>query len=176
MTLLICRRPRNRLHRLCSSTSSGDRPAAACVMTSWVSPRSKVAGSFLVKLSLDEPDESILVAYDVFGQDPIWVYRREDLDMIMHWETRCLPILPAGRTAKVRGHAENEGRIIQSQAQDSSFDSSGPGHASASVPCSVESVNFSLFRPLFAQQQAESFGDSPRPDLAAQRRKVTVAE
>ncbi len=41
---------------------------------------------FLVRLSLAEPDESILVAYDVFGQDPTWVYRREDLEMIMHWE------------------------------------------------------------------------------------------
>jgi hypothetical protein len=41
---------------------------------------------FLVKLSLAEPDESLLAAYYVFGQDPIWVYRREDLDMIMHWE------------------------------------------------------------------------------------------
>jgi len=41
---------------------------------------------YLVKLSLAEPDESTLVAYTVFGQDPIWVYRREDLDMIMHWE------------------------------------------------------------------------------------------
>jgi hypothetical protein len=41
---------------------------------------------FLVKLSLAEPDESILAAYYVFGQDPIWVYRSEDFDMIMHWE------------------------------------------------------------------------------------------
>lgn len=41
---------------------------------------------FLVKLSLADPDELIMAAYYVFGQDPIWVYRREDLDMIMHWE------------------------------------------------------------------------------------------
>lgn len=41
---------------------------------------------FLVKLSLAEPDESILAAYNVFGEDPIWVYRSEDFDMIMHWE------------------------------------------------------------------------------------------
>lgn len=41
---------------------------------------------FLVKLSLAEPDESILVAYYVFGKDPIWVYRSEDFDMMMHWE------------------------------------------------------------------------------------------
>jgi hypothetical protein len=41
---------------------------------------------FLVKLSRAEPDESILAAYNVFGEDPIWVYRSEDFDMIMHWE------------------------------------------------------------------------------------------
>jgi hypothetical protein len=27
-----------------------------------------------------------LAAYYVFGEDPIWVYRAEDFDMIMHWE------------------------------------------------------------------------------------------
>ncbi len=41
---------------------------------------------FLVRLSLADPDESILAAYYVFGQDPTWVYRSEDFDMIMHWE------------------------------------------------------------------------------------------
>jgi hypothetical protein len=41
---------------------------------------------FLVKLALAEPDDSILAAYNVFGVDPIWVYRSEDFDMIMHWE------------------------------------------------------------------------------------------
>ncbi len=46
----------------------------------------------LVKLSLAEPDELIMVAYYVFGQDPTWVYRSEDFEMIMHWE------MPAGTT------------------------------------------------------------------------------
>ena len=41
---------------------------------------------FPVKLSLAEPDESRVVAYCVFGIDPIWVYRSEDFDLIMHWE------------------------------------------------------------------------------------------
>ena len=44
---------------------------------------------FQVKLSLAEPEETRLVAYYVFGEDPIWVYRSEDFDMIMHWE--CPP-------------------------------------------------------------------------------------
>ena len=41
---------------------------------------------FKVRLDLAEPDESILATYYVFGQDPMWVYRAEDFDMIMHWE------------------------------------------------------------------------------------------
>ena len=41
---------------------------------------------FRVKLSLEEPDESILVSYYVFGQGPVWVYRAEDLDMLMHMD------------------------------------------------------------------------------------------
>ena len=41
---------------------------------------------FQVRLSLADPDESILTAYYVFGQGPIWVYRAEDFDMIMHMD------------------------------------------------------------------------------------------
>ncbi|HEU5118934.1 MAG TPA: hypothetical protein VFT74_20250, partial [Isosphaeraceae bacterium] len=37
----------------------------------------------LVRLSLEEPDDSVLATYYVFGQDPVWVYRSEDFDMIM---------------------------------------------------------------------------------------------
>src|SRR5438270_821014 len=38
---------------------------------------------FRVRLVLADPDESILADYYVFGDDPIWVYRAEDFDMIM---------------------------------------------------------------------------------------------
>ena len=41
---------------------------------------------FVVRLSLTEPDESVLAAYYVFGADPIWVYRAEDFDMMMHMD------------------------------------------------------------------------------------------
>ena len=41
---------------------------------------------FKVRLDLTEPDESILAVYYVFGQSPMWVYRSEDFDRIMHWE------------------------------------------------------------------------------------------
>jgi hypothetical protein len=41
---------------------------------------------FKVRLDLTEPEESILAVYYVFGRDPMWVYRAEDFDRIMHWE------------------------------------------------------------------------------------------
>jgi hypothetical protein len=50
---------------------------------------------FQVRLSLAGPDEIRLAAYYVFGEDPIWVYRTEDFDMIMHWECP----MPADSTA-----------------------------------------------------------------------------
>ena len=46
---------------------------------------------FQVRLSLADPDESILAAYYVFGEDPIWVYRAEDFDMIMHMDKSMMP-------------------------------------------------------------------------------------
>jgi hypothetical protein len=41
---------------------------------------------FQVKLSLEQPDESLLAAYYVFGQGPIWVYRAEDFEMMMRMD------------------------------------------------------------------------------------------
>lgn len=45
-------------------------------------------GSRLVtaRVTLDEPDESLLVRYQVFGVRPLWVVRQEDLDMLGHWD------------------------------------------------------------------------------------------
>jgi hypothetical protein len=41
---------------------------------------------FQVKLTLEQPSESVLAAYYVFGQGPIWVYRAEDFEMMMHMD------------------------------------------------------------------------------------------
>ncbi len=49
---------------------------------------------FKVKLELAEPEESKLVVYYVFGRDPMWVYRAEDFERIMHWEMD-MPNTPA---------------------------------------------------------------------------------
>jgi hypothetical protein len=41
---------------------------------------------FQVKLALEQPSESVLASYYVFGQGPIWVYRAEDFEMMMHMD------------------------------------------------------------------------------------------
>jgi hypothetical protein len=46
----------------------------------------ETARQFTVRLSLSAGDEPLLVRYNVFGRDPTWVYRLEDLEMLMHWE------------------------------------------------------------------------------------------
>jgi hypothetical protein len=56
---------------------------------------------FQVKLSLAEPEESRLVAYYVFGEDPVWVYRSEDFEMIMHWDCPPPPETPAASNPPV---------------------------------------------------------------------------
>ncbi len=46
------------------------------------------ARQFTVRLTLDPPaDESTtLVRYNVFGRNPVWVFRLEDYERISHWE------------------------------------------------------------------------------------------
>jgi hypothetical protein len=56
---------------------------------------------FQVKLVLDGPSESILASYYVFGQGPIWVYRAEDFEMMMHMDPMVKAEPPAaGAEAK----------------------------------------------------------------------------
>ncbi len=49
---------------------------------------------FLVRLKLAEPEDSVVAAYYVFGEGPIWVYRAEDFDMIMHMDKAMMPPPP----------------------------------------------------------------------------------
>jgi hypothetical protein len=66
---------------------------------------------FKVRLELAEPDDSILATYYVFGQDPMWVYRAEDFDMIMHWEMNmpdAAQAKAAARDAKIDVRSKSE--------------------------------------------------------------------
>lgn len=49
--------------------------------------------TFAVELSLKHPDEQIKTEYIVVGIDPLWVFRREDFELLMHWDHR-MPKLP----------------------------------------------------------------------------------
>jgi hypothetical protein len=46
---------------------------------------------FVARLSLAEPDESILAAYYVFGSNPVWVYRAEEFDRMMNMDMDMAP-------------------------------------------------------------------------------------
>jgi hypothetical protein len=41
---------------------------------------------FAVRLVLQNPDEEQRVRFVVFGIDPLWVYRYEDFEMMIHWQ------------------------------------------------------------------------------------------
>ena len=78
---------------------------------------------FHVKLTLTDPEESKLVAYNVFGEDPIWVYRSEDFDMIMHWEC-SVPDDPS----------ETTGPPIPADKSVTKSEQHDPGPASVGIP------------------------------------------
>jgi hypothetical protein len=44
------------------------------------------ARQFTVRMIFDHADVPALVRYNIFGRDPIWVYRLEDYELISHWE------------------------------------------------------------------------------------------
>jgi len=46
---------------------------------------------FAVKLKLANPAEELLVRYAVFGPNPYWVMRHEDLEMVAHWDHNMEP-------------------------------------------------------------------------------------
>jgi hypothetical protein len=41
---------------------------------------------FVVRLLLDNPTEQQKARFVVLGIDPLWVFRQEDWDRLMHWE------------------------------------------------------------------------------------------
>ena len=41
---------------------------------------------FLIKVKLAHPEAEEKIRYAVIGIDPLWVYRHEDLEMILHWD------------------------------------------------------------------------------------------
>jgi hypothetical protein len=46
------------------------------------------ARPFAVRLVLGEPRETVATRYLVMGKDPLWVFRQDDFDRMIHWEHR----------------------------------------------------------------------------------------
>ncbi len=42
--------------------------------------------TYVVVLKLENPIEEIKTTYIVVGIDPLWVFRREDYELLMHWD------------------------------------------------------------------------------------------
>jgi hypothetical protein len=61
---------------------------------------------FAVRLALDSPPEERDARYLVIGQDPLWVFRQEDYELISHWEHAMSPEEAAG--APPAGTARDE--------------------------------------------------------------------
>jgi hypothetical protein len=57
------------------------------------------ARCFAVRLKLREPVGDEKVRYAVFGIDPLWVFRQEDLEMLSHWEHPMPPEEPVSSPA-----------------------------------------------------------------------------
>ena len=82
-------------------------------------PGVKGCRRFVVKLSLEQPDESILASYYVFGEGPVWVYRAEDFDMILHMDKSMMAEpAPAEHRSEVRGSLSRGTRSVSSRDEE----------------------------------------------------------
>jgi hypothetical protein len=84
-----------------------------------VSPGSDGCRRFQVKLALEEPDESKLVSYYVFGQGPVWVYRAEDFEMMMHMDPMIKEGPPPGAASSAPKESSSAEPKHQHQAAPS---------------------------------------------------------
>jgi hypothetical protein len=71
---------------------------------------------FKVRLVLEQPDERPLARYFIFGINPLWVYRAEDLEMITHWDHHIEPAdevesVPTEKSAREPAVAPAAGEI-----------------------------------------------------------------
>lgn len=51
--------------------------------------------TFTVTLQLANPDEEVKTQYVVVGIDPLWVFRQEDFELLMHWDHHMPPAEPS---------------------------------------------------------------------------------
>lgn len=53
--------------------------------------RSESGRAFAVRLRLANPKEDVRTQYVVVGIDPVWVFRNEDYELLMHWDHHMPP-------------------------------------------------------------------------------------
>ncbi|HUY89615.1 MAG TPA: hypothetical protein VMV10_12845 [Pirellulales bacterium] len=54
--------------------------------------------TFIVRLKLDNPSEEQDVRYYLVGVDPLWVFRQEDYDAVVHWDACEEPTAPGAQS------------------------------------------------------------------------------
>jgi hypothetical protein len=81
---------------------------------------------FAVRLKLREPVAEEKVRYAVFGIDPLWVYRQEDLEMISHWEHPML-----AEEEQVASQAADQETSNESEAESANEQSDKPSRITA---------------------------------------------
>lgn len=60
----------------------------------------------LIKVKLANPAAEEKIRYAVIGIDPLWVYRHEDLEMILHWDHPMSPSAPTTGPATATSSAQ----------------------------------------------------------------------
>lgn len=58
--------------------------------------RGSAGRTIAVILQLDHPREELRARYIVVGIDPLWVFRQEDYDLLMHWDHHMPATSPEG--------------------------------------------------------------------------------
>lgn len=86
-----------KIHLIDSQRKPGQRLKSFAVLGPTVgdSPR-----CYVVRLTLEQPSEEVRARYVIVGQDPIWVFRYEDYEMVVHW---CAPMTSGTSATSRRG-------------------------------------------------------------------------
>lgn len=58
--------------------------------------RGSAGRTIAVVLKLENPAEEVRARYIVVGIDPLWVFRQEDYDLLMHWDHHMPASVPEG--------------------------------------------------------------------------------
>lgn len=72
---------------------------------------------YAVSLQLADPSEERRERYIVIGIDPLWVFRHEDYDLLMHWEH---PMPDPAKEEGAKGDSAGDEASIEGNSQESS--------------------------------------------------------